>query len=98
RSSDLPTVGLFGRRQIVVFRIANSSQENSRSCQADVLSALRKSRTVPLHRDRADIGLDELKFVVVFPGDDIENPAGFPQHLRADAITRQACNSRFHVS
>ena len=92
-----PALGFFRRRPTIVFRIADSSKENRGRCQANLLSAFRKWFAVALNRDRADIGLDELKFVVVFPADDFENPAGFPQHLRADPITRQTCNSRFHV-
>src|SRR5207249_8627734 len=89
---------LLARRQVIVFRIADRAEENGSRFQANVLCGCGKRLTVALNGDAADVGLYEFEFVVVLAGDDFKSPASFPEHLRADAITRQPRYARFHGS
>src|SRR5262249_41613396 len=89
--------GSLGGPQMIVFRMADGSEQNGLGPKANLFGYLRKWILMPIDGDGADVAFDKFKSVVVFRGDDFKNPSSFLKNFNANSVTRQICYARFHV-
>jgi len=95
---EQPVFAFFPGRQMIEPGITDSAKENRVRRQANILASFWQRFAMTFNGNAANIGLDILEFVIMLAGNDVQNPASFSQHLRADSITRQPRYARFHVS